>query len=140
MMDEEPEVKVEVEVETPDEPEPATVVVAPESGAVDDAIALVEHVEGDTDLWVSNGREHEQLSARITAVESAQIAQAVAAVEPIEEIVEDIVEEVIEEKAEAEVEGEPEIEMDVPAVEEEIAVKHGSKFDIFNTTDGIHAD
>jgi hypothetical protein len=139
-MDEEPEVKVEVEVETPDELEPTPIVVESDAGAVEDAIALVEHVEGDTSLWVDNGREHVELSARIAALESAQIAQAVAAVEPIEEIVEDIVEEVIEEKAEAEVEGEPEIEMDVPAVEEEIAVKHGSKFDIFNTTDGIHAE
>ena len=130
-MDDEPEVKVEVEVEATNEPEPATVIVAPESGAVDDAIALVEHVEGDTDLWVSNGREHEQLSARIAAVESAQIVQAVAAVEPIEEVVEDIIEEKAEAEAEAEVEGEPEIEMDVPAVEEEIAVKTTSPFNIF---------
>ena len=139
MADEQDTPAVEINVETPAEPEPTTVVVAPDSGAVDDALALVEHVEEDVDKWVENGREHEQLSARIAAVESAQIAQAVAAVEPIEEIVEEIVEEVIEEKAE-EAEGEPEIEMDVPAVEEEIAVKHGSKFDIFNTTDGIHAD
>ena len=132
-MDEEPEAAVEIVVESPVDPEPTPIVVAPESGAVEDAIALVEHVEGDTDLWVSNGREHEQLSARIAAVESAQIAQAVAAVEPIEEIVEEIVEEVIEEKAEAEaeVEGEPEIEMDVPAVEEEIAVKTTPPWNVF---------
>ena len=132
-MDEDPEVKVEVEVETPDEPEPTPIVVESDAGAVEDAIALVEHVEGDTDLWVSNGREHEQLSARIAAVESAQIAQAVAAVEPIEEIVEDIVEEVIEEKAE----GEPEIEMDVPAVEEEIAVKKTPPWDVFSEFHGV---
>jgi predicted class III extradiol MEMO1 family dioxygenase len=131
-MDEEPEVKVEVEVETPDEPEPASVIVAPESGAVEDAIALVEHVEEDTPRWVENGREHEQLSARIAAVESAQIAQAVAAVEPIEEVVQEIVEEVIEEKEdESEGEGEHEIEMDVPTVEEEIEVKHGASWDVF---------
>jgi hypothetical protein len=136
-MDEEPEVKIEIEVETPDEPEPATVVVASESGAVDDALALVEHVEEDVDKWVLNGREHEQLSARIAAVESAQIAQAVAAVEPIEEVVEEIVEEVIEEAAEeAEGEGEPEIEMDVPAVEEEIAVKTVPPWDIFSEIHG----
>ena len=130
-MDEEPESAVEIVVESPDDPEPTPIVVESDTGAVEDAIALVEHVEGDTDLWVSNGREHEQLSARIAAVESAQIAQAVAAVEPIEEIVEEIVEEVIEEKAEAEVEGEPEIEMDVPAVEEEIKVKTTPPWDYF---------
>jgi hypothetical protein len=136
-MDEEPEAAVEIVVESPVDPEPTPIVVAPESGAVEDAIALVEHVEGDTDLWVSNGREHEQLSARIAAVESAQIAQTVAAVEPIEEVVEEIVEEVIEEKAEeAEGEGEPEIEMDVPAVEEEIAVKTVPPWDIFSEIHG----
>ena len=130
-MDEEPEAAVEIVVESPDDPEPTPIVVESDTGAVEDAIALVEHVEGDTDLWVSNGREHEQLSARIAAVESAQIAQAVAAVEPIEEVVAEIVEEVIEEKAEAEVEGEPEIEMDVPAVEEEIAVKTTPPWNVF---------
>jgi hypothetical protein len=136
MPDEEESPAVEIVVEAPDEVDPTPIVVESDAGAVEDAIALVEHVEGDTDLWVSNGREHEQLSARIAAVESAQIAQAVAAVEPIEEIVEDIVEEVIEEKAEAEVEGEPEIEMDVPAVEEEIAVKKTPPWDIFSEIHG----
>ena len=131
MPEEEESPAVEIVVEAPDEVDPTPIVVESDAGAVEDAIALVEHVEGDTDLWVSNGREHEQLSARIAAVESAQIVQAVAAVEPIEEVVEEIVEEVIEEKAEAEVEGEPEIEMDVPAVEEEIAVKTTSPFNIF---------
>ena len=130
-MDEELEAAVEIVVESPVDPEPTPIVVESDAGAVEDAIALVEHVEGDTDLWVSNGREHEQLSARIAAVESAQIAQAVAAVEPIEEIVEEIVEEVIEEKAEADAEGEPEIEMDVPAVEEEIAVKTVPPWNVF---------
>ena len=133
MPEEEESPAVEIVVEAPDEVDPTPIVVESDTGAVEDAIALVEHVEGDTDLWVSNGREHEQLSARIAAVESAQIAQAVAAVEPIEEVVEEIVEEVIEEKAEeAEGEGEPEIEMDVPAVEEEIAVKTTSPWDIFS--------
>ena len=131
MPEEEESPAVEIVVEAPDEVDPTPIVVESDAGAVEDAIALVEHVEGDTDLWVSNGREHEQLSARITAVESAQIAQAVAAVEPIEEVVEEIVEEVIEEKAEAEVEGEPEIEMDVPAVEEEIAVKTVPPWNVF---------
>ena len=130
-MGDEDEAAVEIVVEAPDEVDPTPIVVESDAGAVEDAIALVEHVEGDTDLWVSNGREHEQLSARITAVESAQIVQAVAAVEPIEEVVEEIVEEVIEEKAEAEVEGEPEIEMDVPAVEEEIAVKTVPPWNVF---------
>ena len=130
-MDEELEAAVEIVVESPVDPEPTPIVVESDAGAVEDAIALVEHVEGDTDLWVSNGREHEQLSARIAAVESAQIVQAVAAVEPIEEVVEDIIEEKAEAEAEAEVEGEPEIEMDVPAVEEEIAVKTTSPFNIF---------
>ena len=124
-MDEEPEAAVEIVVESPVDPEPTPIVVESDTGAVEDAIALVEHVEGDTDLWVSNGREHEQLSARIAAVESAQIAQAVAAVKLIEEVVEETVEEVIEEKAEAE------IEMDVPAVEEEIAVKTNPPWDYF---------
>ena len=136
-MDEEPEVKVEVEVETPDDSEPTPIVVESDTGAVEDAIALVEHVEGDTDLWVSNGREHEQLSARIAAVESAQIEQAVAAVGPIEEVVQEIVEEVVEEKAEVEVEGEPEIEMDVPAVEEEITVKTVPPWDVFSEIHGV---
>jgi hypothetical protein len=135
-MDEEPEAAVEIVVESPVDPEPTPVIVAPESGAVDDALALVEHVEEDVDKWVDNGREHEQLSARIAAVESAQIAQTVAAVEPIEEVVEEIVEDVIEEKAKAEVEGEPEIEMDVPAVEEEIAVKTVPPWDIFSEIHG----
>ena len=136
-MDEEPEAAVEIIVESPVDPEPTPIVVESDAGAVEDAIALVEHVEGDTDLWVSNGREHEQLSARIAAVELAQIAQAVAAVEPIEEVVEEIVEEVIEEKAEeAEGEGEPEIEMDVPALEEEIAVKTTPPWDIFSEIHG----
>jgi hypothetical protein len=136
MPEEEESPAVEIVVEAPDEVDPTPIVVESDSGAVEDAIALVEHVEEDTPRWVSNGREHEQLSARITAVESAQIAQAVAAVEPIEEIVEDIVEEVIEEKAEAEVEGEPEIEMDVPAVEEEIAVKKTPPWDLFSEIHG----
>ena len=137
MPEEEESPAVEIVVEAPDEVDPTPIVVESDSGAVEDAIALVEHVEGDTDLWVSNGREHEQLSARIAAVESAQIAQAVAAVEPIEEVVQEIVEEVIEEKAEeAEGEGEPEIEMDVPAVEEEIAVKTVPPWDIFSEIHG----
>ena len=130
-MDEELEAAVEIVVESPVDPEPTPIVVESDAGAVEDAIALVEHVEGDTDLWVSNGREHEQLSARIAAVESAQIVQAVAAVEPIEEVVEDIIEEKAEAEAEAEVEGEPEIEMDVPAVEEEIAVKTVPPWNVF---------
>jgi hypothetical protein len=135
-MGDEDEAAVEIVVEAPDEVDNTPVIVAPESGALDDALALVEHVEEDVDKWIDNGREHEQLSARITAVESAQIAQAVAAVEPIEEVVGEIVEEVIEEKAEAEVEGEPEIEMDVPAVEEEIAVKTTPPWDIFSEIHG----
>ena len=132
-MDEEPEVKVEVEVETPDEPEPATVVVAPESGAVDDAIALVEHVEGDTDHWVENAVEHERIWESIRRLE---VPAVVVDPEPVETI-EEIVEEIIEEKAEeAEAEGEPEIEMDVPAVEEEIAVKTVPPWDIFSEIHG----
>ena len=130
-MDEEPEVKVEVEVETPDDPEPATVIVAPESGAVDDAIALVEHVEGDTDHWVENAVEHERIWESIRRLEVPAVVVDPEPLKPIEEIVEEIVEEVIEEKAEAEVEGEPEIEMDVPAVEEEIAVKTNPPWDYF---------
>lgn len=135
MPDEEESSAVEIVVEAPDEVNPTPIVVESDAGAVEDAIALVEHVEGDTSLWVDNGREHVELSARIAALESAQIAQAVAAVEPIEEIVEEIVEEVIEEKAE-EAEGEPEIEMDVPAVEEEIAVKTTPPWDIFSEIHG----
>jgi hypothetical protein len=132
-MDEEPEVKVEVEVETPDETEPATVVVAPESGAVDDAIALVEHVEGDTDHWVENAVEHERIWESIRRLEVPAVAVDPEPVETIEEIVEEIIEEKAEE---AEAEGEPEIEMDVPAVEEEIAVKTVPPWDIFSEIHG----
>jgi hypothetical protein len=120
---------VEIVVETPDEPETTPVIVAPESGAIDDAIALVEHVEGDTDHWVENAVEHERIWESIRRLE---VPAVVVDPEPVETI-EEIVEEIIEEKAEeAEAEGEPEIEMDVPAVEEEIAVKTVPPWDIFS--------
>ena len=132
-MDEEPEAAVEIVVESPVDPEPATVVVAPESGAVDDAIALVEHVEGDTDHWVENAVEHERIWESIRRLETPAV---VVDPEPVETI-EEIVEEIIEEKAEeAETEGEPEIEMDVPAVEEEIEVKTTPPWDIFSEIHG----
>ena len=114
--------EVEVTV-TPGEPEPETpdVVVVnagDESGAVDDALALVEHVEEDVDKWVENGREHEQLSARIAVLETAQ------AVEAVEEVVEAVAE-AAEEAAEVEPEPESEIEVDIEPVEE--ATEHPAR-------------
>jgi hypothetical protein len=132
-MDEEPEAAVEIVVESPDEPDTTPIIVAPESGAVEDAIALVEHVEGDTDHWVENAVEHERIWESIRRLETPAV---VVDPEPVESI-EEIVEEIIEEKAEeAEAEGEPEIEMDVPAVEEEIAVKTVPPWDIFRSIHG----
>ena len=128
-MSDEPEVKVEVEVEPAAEPEPtAEVVVVPETGAVDDAIALVEHVEGDTDKWVENAVEHERVNQRLAALESREWAQ------PTREEVVAIVEAEIE--PEPEPEGEAEIEIDVPAVEEVAEKPHGASWDVFEDIHG----
>src|SRR5271157_2511100 len=132
-MSDEPEVKVEVEVEPAAEPEPtAEVVVVPETGAVDDAIALVEHVEGDTDKWVENAVEHERVNQRLAALESREWAQ------PTREEVVAIVEEKVEEEIEPEPEpkDEAEIEIDVPAVEEVAEKRHGASWDVFEDIHG----
>jgi DNA primase large subunit len=107
----EPEVEVTVTPAEP-EPEPEVVVVntGSEEGAVEDALAIVEHVEGDTDRWIENATEHAELAARIATLEMREAASAVA------EVVEAIAE--VEPESEPEPEPENEVEIDIEPVEE----------------------
>ena len=84
----EPEVNVEV-VEAPETPE-VVVVESGDSGAVEDALALVEHVEEDVDKWVDNAKEHMSLEQRIQDLEMRPLySPPMEAVESVEEIVEE---------------------------------------------------
>jgi len=131
----EPEVEVEVKVEPEGAAEPEVVVVAPEAGAVDDALALVEHVEEDVDKWVANESAHNAFTARIDELQRELWSRATApepAVETVEEIVEEAVEEAIEEAA-----TEGEIEVDIAPVEPEPEpAKHGASWDVFEDIHG----
>jgi gas vesicle protein len=116
--------EIEVTV-TPAEPEPA-VVVAPESGAVDDALALVEHVEEDVDKWVDNVKEHAALEARINDLQRDLWSRTATTVAPVEEAVKEAVEEIVEEIVEEAIEEpESEIEVDIEPVEE--ATEHPAR-------------
>jgi hypothetical protein len=138
------EPEVEVTVNEPEET-PEVVLIAPpaETGAVDDALALVEHVEEDVDKWVDNGREHEAMLARIAALEAAQVVEAVEEVaEAAAEVAEaEAVEEVAEEIVEAEAEGdESEVENDVPPVEEEPIEHPARAWDDWDYFKSAHAE
>ncbi len=129
-----PEVSVKVNVE-PVEETPA----AEETGAVEDALALVEHVEEDVDKWVANERDHNALELRIHDLEMRPLYPSPMEVAPVEEIVEEAVAEAVEEIAEEVAEeSEPEVEVDIPPVEEEVVEKPGAKpWDVFSE---IHAE